>query len=214
MECRYFEKGECRFGRKCRYKHVKKSWLLDPPAWFIGSYRDKDFTTESTAYSFEEIRWGFYLAKLQGEEALFHFFQHWNLCIAASVSNIAAAIDALIAKSDCNDISGPLERTLDIRRPESLAQLISPVQDIPRAVYGALHSPAPFPAAPGYLEPQGDPGPSMEMEGTGHKTYGAEYSTESAAYNKLAPSSSRQMPSNTPPPKYVLGKIPRDPPNT
>ncbi|KAI5190916.1 hypothetical protein NECID01_1211 [Nematocida sp. AWRm77] len=203
MECWYFQQGVCRYGDKCRRKHVKRTSLLDPPGWILSAYRDKDISISENTYSFEETRYGFYLARAQGIESLRYFFGVWNEMVVSAYNRLVCALNA--ATAGASEATGPDGRTVDIRRPECFSFLIQPVNtntlDYSHIIAGTsapapIPTPIPIPTPASVhcpLPPNSSPsqGPAEEF------------------LKKEIPISEQEQREAT---EYKLGQIPRHPP--
>ncbi|KAI5186667.1 hypothetical protein NEHOM01_1620 [Nematocida homosporus] len=143
-DCRYFLRGNCRFGKACRFKHTKKSSIFSPPIWILSSYTDNDLTLTEYAYSFEEVRAAYYSAKQTSESSLYNFFTTWNDLVTSAHHSLTQAINQLT--KDSSSFLGDSDRTIDIRNPQYYPCIINPLP-LPEVFHLALTQPLPTPTS-------------------------------------------------------------------
>lgn len=114
-ECYFFQKGYCRYGDSCRYRHTKREKgtnLLDPPAWILSSYQDGANDVQCAGYSFEEVRFSFYEAAKGGRGGVVDFFQKWNSMVRQYLEMYRQKLDAVVGRETMSSSTG---RAVDMR---------------------------------------------------------------------------------------------------
>ncbi|KAI5172278.1 hypothetical protein NEFER03_1392 [Nematocida sp. LUAm3] len=196
MECKYFNEGRCNYGNNCRYPHVVKSSLLDPPSWLLTGYTENNtHILGEFSYSFEEVRYSYYLAKREGEESLKNFFIQWNSMLMQAHTEYSNRITSLFSAHERTKnakVGSPSGRPVDLRDPDTHHLFIQPV-DVDTAVFQSINPPPIL----------SDPYPLIEPL-TGH----ADSSTAQEASTAHAPHENAFLSEE----EYLLGEIPMRPP--
>lgn len=183
-ECVYFSRGHCRFGARCRNKHVKRTELLNPPAWILSNYQDGEMEIKCETYSFEEVRYTFYEAMKRGEKAVEMCIDNWNAVVNAARGMYCKRLAETLEGATYSE--GLSERTVDIRDPANAPLFIGPIVQRreaflePEYNYQNRDAPASIPA----FGPRIQPGTGMSGEvnrkpsngmGTGPRKMGKGY---------------------------------------
>lgn len=113
-ECKYFQQGDCRFGKNCKYLHVRRTALIDPPAWIHSCFPDVD----TYEISPDEARLRFLASPGT-------FQSEWDDLFIHNYFALCKKLDSLLLDSRVGSFT---ERCVDIRDRRNLSKLV-PVFD-------------------------------------------------------------------------------------
>lgn len=113
-ECKYFLRGSCRFGKKCKYLHVRRTALIDPPAWIHSCFPEVD----TYEISPDEARLRFLASPST-------FQREWDDLFIHNYFALCKKLDTLLQDSKVGSFT---ERCVDIRDRRNLSRLV-PVFD-------------------------------------------------------------------------------------
>lgn len=113
-ECKYFLQGSCRFGKNCKYLHVRRTALIDPPAWIHSCFPEVD----TYEISPDEARLRFLASPST-------FQREWDDLFIHNYFALCQKLDTLLCDSRVGSFT---ERCVDIRDRRNLNKLV-PVFD-------------------------------------------------------------------------------------
>ncbi|KAG0440923.1 hypothetical protein DMUE_1416 [Dictyocoela muelleri] len=110
--CKYFLKGECKFGKNCQYEHPIISNLVNPPEWLLTSFEENGISIPLLDFSFEEVRANFYATQNIEQLQI-----DWNDAIR---SNYYVLMDNLKKMMQNGRVISESGRFVDYRSPRSV----------------------------------------------------------------------------------------------
>lgn len=109
-ECKYFLQGNCRFGKNCKYLHIRRTALIDPPSWVHSCCPDVD-TVEIHPDE----------ARLRFLESPNKFLEEWDDLFLHNYFSLCQKLDCLLLGSKVGSFT---QRCVDIRSKRNLDRLV------------------------------------------------------------------------------------------
>lgn len=111
-ECRHFLQGNCRFGKNCRYLHIRRTALIDPPQWIHSCFPD----VKTHEISPDE-------ARLRFLESPSTFAKEWDDLFMHNYFALCEKLDSLLVDAK---VASFTNRCVDIREPRNLSKIVAP----------------------------------------------------------------------------------------